>query len=160
MVATERKLLRKKLDREMRFYRLAGRQQNPTSGLLRAVRQALKVPLKEVAGRLGGWRVECVRAGGTGGNGVDYAAVAGAGGGGDGMQGGVRNSSGEREDAGRDGTKERLWRACWAAVPAELAKKRRERRDNGGDWEDAAKRENVEGAEQQRKRERQSVRKR
>jgi predicted DNA-binding mobile mystery protein A len=53
MVATERKLLRKKLDREMRFYRLAGRQQNPTSGLLRAVRQALKVPLKEVAGRLG-----------------------------------------------------------------------------------------------------------
>jgi transcriptional regulator with XRE-family HTH domain len=53
MVATERKLLRKKLDREMRFYRLAGREKNPTSGLLRAVRQALKVPLKEVAGRLG-----------------------------------------------------------------------------------------------------------
>jgi len=53
MVATERKLLRKKLDREMRFYRLAGREKNPTSGLLRAVRQALRVPLKEVAGRLG-----------------------------------------------------------------------------------------------------------
>jgi len=53
MVATERKLLRKKLDKEMRYYRLAGRDQNPTSGLLRAVRQALKVRLKEVAGRLG-----------------------------------------------------------------------------------------------------------
>ena len=53
MVAIERKLLRKKLDKEMRYYRLAGREQNPTSGLLRAVRQALKVPLKEVAGRLG-----------------------------------------------------------------------------------------------------------
>ncbi len=44
--------MRKKLDKEMRFYRLAGREKNPTSGLLRAVRQALKVPLKEVAGRL------------------------------------------------------------------------------------------------------------
>jgi predicted DNA-binding mobile mystery protein A len=53
MVATERKLLRKKLDKEMRHYRLAGREKDSTNGLLRAVRQALKVPLKEVAGRLG-----------------------------------------------------------------------------------------------------------
>jgi hypothetical protein len=53
MVATERKLLRKKLDREMRFYRLAGREKNPTSGLLRAVRQTLKVPIKDVSARMG-----------------------------------------------------------------------------------------------------------
>ncbi len=50
MVADERRLLRKKLDMEMRFYRLAGREKEPTNGLLTAVRQALKVPLKEIAG--------------------------------------------------------------------------------------------------------------
>ena len=50
MVAIDRKLLRKKLDREMRFYRLAGREKDPTTGLSRAVGQALKVPLKEIAG--------------------------------------------------------------------------------------------------------------
>jgi hypothetical protein len=53
MVATDRRMLRKKLDKEMRFYRLAGREKNPTNGLLRAVRQSLKVPLKEVAGQMG-----------------------------------------------------------------------------------------------------------
>ena len=53
MVATERRLMRKKLDREMRFYRLAGREKNPTSGLLRAVRQALKIPIKELTERMG-----------------------------------------------------------------------------------------------------------
>jgi transcriptional regulator with XRE-family HTH domain len=53
MVAIERKLLRKKLDKEMRFYRLAAREKNPTNGLLSAVRQALKVPVKEVAERMG-----------------------------------------------------------------------------------------------------------
>ncbi len=52
MVAMERKALRKKLDKEMRFYRLAGREQEPTNGLLRAVRQALKIPLKEIAGMM------------------------------------------------------------------------------------------------------------
>jgi hypothetical protein len=52
MVGTERKLLRKKLDKEMRFYRLAGREKNPTSGLLRAVRQALKIPIKELMERM------------------------------------------------------------------------------------------------------------
>lgn len=49
-MADERRLLRKKLDMEMRFYRLAGREKEPTNGLLTAVRQALKVPLKEIAG--------------------------------------------------------------------------------------------------------------
>ena len=53
MVANERRLLRKKLDREMRFYRLAAREKDPTNGLLRAVRQALKIPLKEMAGMMG-----------------------------------------------------------------------------------------------------------
>jgi predicted DNA-binding mobile mystery protein A len=53
MVATERRLMRKKLDREMRFYRLAGREKNPTSGLLRVVRQALKIPIKEIMERMG-----------------------------------------------------------------------------------------------------------
>ena len=52
MVASERRLLRKKLDKEMRFYRLAGREKEPTNGLLKAVRQALKVPLKEIAGTM------------------------------------------------------------------------------------------------------------
>lgn len=49
MVANERRLLRKKLDKEMRFYRLAAREKEPTNGLLRAVRQAMKIPLKEIA---------------------------------------------------------------------------------------------------------------
>ncbi len=53
MVAADRRMLRKKLDKEMRFYRLAGREKNPTDGLLRAVRQSLKVPLKEIAGLMG-----------------------------------------------------------------------------------------------------------
>ena len=53
MVATERKLLRKRLDKEMRYYRLAGREQNPTNGLLRAVREGLRVPFKEMMGRMG-----------------------------------------------------------------------------------------------------------
>jgi DNA-binding Xre family transcriptional regulator len=52
MVADERRLLRKKLDREMRFYRLAAREKDPTNGLLKAVRQALKIPLKEIAGMM------------------------------------------------------------------------------------------------------------
>ncbi len=53
MRAMERKLLRKKLDKEMRYYRLAGREKNPTSGLLRVVRQALKIPIKEMMERMG-----------------------------------------------------------------------------------------------------------
>ena len=53
MVATERKSLRKRLDREMRLYRLAGREKNPTGGLLRAVREALRIPFKEMTERIG-----------------------------------------------------------------------------------------------------------
>jgi predicted DNA-binding mobile mystery protein A len=53
MVATDRRLLRKKLDREMRYYRLAGREKDPTNGLLRAVREALRIPFKEISERMG-----------------------------------------------------------------------------------------------------------
>jgi transcriptional regulator with XRE-family HTH domain len=53
MVERERKLARKKLDVEMRPYRRAGMEKNPTRGLLRAVRQALRVPVAEIAGKLG-----------------------------------------------------------------------------------------------------------
>lgn len=53
MVANERKLLRKRLDKEMWHYRLAGREKEPTGGLLRAVREALRIPLKEIQERMG-----------------------------------------------------------------------------------------------------------
>jgi predicted DNA-binding mobile mystery protein A len=49
----ERKLARKKLDVEMRSYRRAGREKNPTNQLLRAVREALRVPMAEIAGKMG-----------------------------------------------------------------------------------------------------------
>ena len=53
MRAMERRLLRKKLDKEMRNYRLAPREENPTNELLRAVREALRVPIKEIAEKMG-----------------------------------------------------------------------------------------------------------
>jgi transcriptional regulator with XRE-family HTH domain len=49
----ERKLARKRLDLEMRSYRQAGREKNPTNDLLRAVRQALRVPVAEIAEKMG-----------------------------------------------------------------------------------------------------------
>jgi transcriptional regulator with XRE-family HTH domain len=49
----ERKLARKRLDVEMRPYRRAGREKNPTHGLLRAVRQALRIPVAEIAAKMG-----------------------------------------------------------------------------------------------------------
>jgi transcriptional regulator with XRE-family HTH domain len=45
--------MRKKLDAEMRHFRMAARAKEPTSGLLRAVRQVLDVPIAEVVGRTG-----------------------------------------------------------------------------------------------------------
>jgi predicted DNA-binding mobile mystery protein A len=53
MLERERKLARKRLDVELRSYRQAGRTKNPTNGLLRAVRQALKVPVAEIAWKMG-----------------------------------------------------------------------------------------------------------
>jgi predicted DNA-binding mobile mystery protein A len=52
----ERKLARKRLDIEMRSFRRAGREKNPTNGLLRAVRQALHVPMAEIAEKMGVYR--------------------------------------------------------------------------------------------------------
>jgi predicted DNA-binding mobile mystery protein A len=49
----ERRLARRKLDVEMRFYRQAGKEKNPTNGLLRAVRQTLRVPVAEIAEKMG-----------------------------------------------------------------------------------------------------------
>ena len=49
----ERELARRKLDRELRFYRLAGKEKNPTQELLRRVRQVLGVPMSEVARKSG-----------------------------------------------------------------------------------------------------------
>jgi len=48
MQARERFLARKKLDKELKYYRWAGREKNPTQGLLRAVRNALGVPTAEI----------------------------------------------------------------------------------------------------------------
>jgi predicted DNA-binding mobile mystery protein A len=53
MQALERKQLRKRLDKEMRYYRLAAREEEPTGGLLRAVREAMRIPLKEIAENVG-----------------------------------------------------------------------------------------------------------
>ena len=53
MRAMERRVLLKKLDKEMRHYRLAARGGNPTNGLLRMVRKALRVPMKEIAEKMG-----------------------------------------------------------------------------------------------------------
>ena len=48
----ERQLARRKLDRELRFYRLAGRVKYPAQDVLRAVRQALGIPMREITGVL------------------------------------------------------------------------------------------------------------
>ena len=48
MRGIERDLARKRLDKELKYYRWAGREKNPTSGLLRAVRHALGVPVAEI----------------------------------------------------------------------------------------------------------------
>lgn len=49
----DRKLERIRLDEEMKPFRTAGREPNPTYGLLRAVRQTLGIPLAEVAVKAG-----------------------------------------------------------------------------------------------------------
>lgn len=49
----ERRLARKKLDVEMRPFRKAGREKEPTNDLLRAVRQALGIPIREITEEMG-----------------------------------------------------------------------------------------------------------
>jgi len=53
MRAMERRVLLRKLDKEMRYYRLAAREENLTSELLRTVRKVLRVPMKEMAEKMG-----------------------------------------------------------------------------------------------------------
>jgi transcriptional regulator with XRE-family HTH domain len=49
----QRRAARKRLDEELRPFRRAGTAKNSTGELLRAVRQALRVPVAEVAARMG-----------------------------------------------------------------------------------------------------------
>ena len=49
----ERRLARRRLDVELRSYRRAGMAKNPTNELLRAVRQVLRVPVAEIAQKMG-----------------------------------------------------------------------------------------------------------
>jgi transcriptional regulator with XRE-family HTH domain len=49
----ERGLARKKLDKELKYYRWASKEKNPTHGLLRAVRHVLGVPAAEMLKELG-----------------------------------------------------------------------------------------------------------
>lgn len=49
----DRKLTRRRLDVEMRPFRRAGKEKNPSVGLLRTVRHALRIPVMEVAEAMG-----------------------------------------------------------------------------------------------------------
>jgi hypothetical protein len=52
----DRKILRRRLDVEMRSIRRAGMQKEATVGLLRAVRMALRIPVTEIMEKMGvGW---------------------------------------------------------------------------------------------------------
>ena len=53
MRSGERDLARRRLDKELRFCRLAGKEKNATPELLRRVRQVLGLPVAEVARGLG-----------------------------------------------------------------------------------------------------------
>lgn len=53
MLAKDRKLLRRRLDVEMRPFRRAVRVKEPIGGLLRAVRQSLRIPIAEITEGLG-----------------------------------------------------------------------------------------------------------
>jgi DNA-binding XRE family transcriptional regulator len=49
----ERSMERKRLDEEMRPFRKAGLDKNPTNGLLRVLRKVLRVPIAEIAEKVG-----------------------------------------------------------------------------------------------------------
>ena len=53
MRARERTLERRRLDEEMRPFRRAGMQKRPTNALLRGIRQALRIPVTEIAEKMG-----------------------------------------------------------------------------------------------------------
>jgi predicted DNA-binding mobile mystery protein A len=52
MRKADRETARRRLDRELRYFRLAAKTKNPTGDLLRAVRQALGIPMKEMARKM------------------------------------------------------------------------------------------------------------
>jgi len=49
----ERKIVRRRLDEEMRPFRRAGMEKHPTDELLRSVRQVLRIPVEEIAKKVG-----------------------------------------------------------------------------------------------------------
>jgi transcriptional regulator with XRE-family HTH domain len=49
----ERKVVRRRLDKEMQPFRRAGMEKDPTGELLRAVRQVLRIPVEEIAAKVG-----------------------------------------------------------------------------------------------------------
>lgn len=53
MRESERKAMRRRLDEEMRPFRLAGRKKDPTNELLRAARRALRITVEEIAEKMG-----------------------------------------------------------------------------------------------------------
>ena len=103
MTEKERKLERRRLDAEMRTYRVAGRKKNPTNDLLRAVRQTLGGSGGGDRGEDGGAPVGGVRPGDERAEKHDHAAVDVADGGGDGVQGGVWDCAERRENDGGAG---------------------------------------------------------
>lgn len=48
----QRQYARRKLDKEMRYYRIAAREEHPTQELLRTVRRVLGVPVEEISREL------------------------------------------------------------------------------------------------------------
>jgi transcriptional regulator with XRE-family HTH domain len=53
MREVERRLVRRKLDAEMKVFRQAARRKNSTQVLLRAVRLTLNIPVKEISEKMG-----------------------------------------------------------------------------------------------------------
>lgn len=53
MRAKDRRAARQRLDEEMRPFRSAGREKDATQGLLRAIRQAVGIPMAEVVAKSG-----------------------------------------------------------------------------------------------------------
>jgi transcriptional regulator with XRE-family HTH domain len=52
MRASERALARRELEKELRYFRLAARQKNPAPAFLRAIRNAIGIPIAEIAREL------------------------------------------------------------------------------------------------------------
>ena len=53
MRENQRTFKRRELDEELRYYRMAAKQKNATDNLLRAVRQVMGIPMKEIAQKMG-----------------------------------------------------------------------------------------------------------